>query len=110
MPKGRDSLLFTIVKKEELSAGVKLFVVKAPLIAKKCQPGQFIILRIDEDGELSPALVRSGPIREAEAGQRRAPADDSLAPAVKPFFRLRLSLSVLDSRRVGRGETGRTCE
>jgi 2-polyprenylphenol hydroxylase and related flavodoxin oxidoreductases len=49
--------LYTIVKKEELSPGVKLFVVQAALIAKKCQPGQFIILRIDEDGERIPLTI-----------------------------------------------------
>jgi ferredoxin--NADP+ reductase len=55
--KGRDSLLYTIVKKEELSPGVKLFVMKAELIARKCQPGQFVILRIDEDGERIPLTI-----------------------------------------------------
>lgn len=49
--------VYTIVKKEELSPGVKLFVVKAPLIAKKCRPGQFVILRIDEDGERIPLTI-----------------------------------------------------
>jgi len=49
--------LYSIVKKEELSAGVKLFVVAAPLIAKKCRPGQFVILRIDEEGERIPLTI-----------------------------------------------------
>jgi ferredoxin/flavodoxin---NADP+ reductase len=49
--------LFKIVKKEELSAGVKLFVMQAPLIARKCQPGQFVILRIDDDGERIPLTI-----------------------------------------------------
>ncbi len=49
--------MYTIAKKEELSPGVKLFVVQAPLIARKCRPGQFVILRIDEDGERIPLTI-----------------------------------------------------
>lgn len=49
--------MYTIIKKEELSPGVKLYVIKAPLIARKCQPGQFVILRIDEDGERIPLTI-----------------------------------------------------
>ena len=30
------------------------FVIKAPLVAKKCLPGQFIVLRLDENGERVP--------------------------------------------------------
>lgn len=49
--------MYTITKTEELSPGVKLFVVQAPLIARKCRPGQFVILRIDEDGERIPLTI-----------------------------------------------------
>lgn len=49
--------MYNIVKKEVLSPGVVLFDVAAPLIAKKCQPGQFVILRIDEDGERIPLTI-----------------------------------------------------
>lgn len=49
--------MYKIIAKEELSPGVKLFVVEAPLIARKCQPGQFVILRIDEDGERIPLTI-----------------------------------------------------
>jgi ferredoxin--NADP+ reductase len=49
--------LYNIVRKEVLTPGVLLFVVAAPLIAKKCQPGQFVILRIDEDGERIPLTI-----------------------------------------------------
>lgn len=49
--------MFTIETKVELSPGVKQFVVQAPLIAGKCQPGQFVILRIDEDGERIPLTI-----------------------------------------------------
>jgi ferredoxin/flavodoxin---NADP+ reductase len=49
--------MFPILQAEELSAGVKAFWVKAPLVAKNCQPGQFIILRIDEEGERIPLTI-----------------------------------------------------
>jgi ferredoxin--NADP+ reductase len=49
--------LYIIEKTEELSQGVKSFIVKAPRVAKKCQPGQFVILRADEDGERIPLTI-----------------------------------------------------
>lgn len=49
--------MYEITKKKELSPGVKLFVIKAPLVARKCEPGQFVILRIDEDGERIPLTI-----------------------------------------------------
>lgn len=49
--------LYPIVEKRQLSPDVNLFVVQAPAIAKKCQPGQFIILRIDENGERIPLTI-----------------------------------------------------
>ena len=49
--------MYKIALKQELSPGVKLFVVEAALIARKCQPGQFVILRIDEDGERIPLTI-----------------------------------------------------
>lgn len=49
--------MYKIRTKIELSPGVKLFVMEAPLIARKCLPGQFIILRIDEDGERVPLTI-----------------------------------------------------
>jgi ferredoxin--NADP+ reductase len=49
--------VYKIIEKTELSPGVKKFAVEAPLIARKCQPGQFVILRIDEDGERIPLTI-----------------------------------------------------
>lgn len=49
--------MYTILKKQELSSGVKLFAIDAPLVANKCLPGQFVILRIDEDGERIPLTI-----------------------------------------------------
>ncbi|HOJ12565.1 MAG TPA: sulfide/dihydroorotate dehydrogenase-like FAD/NAD-binding protein, partial [Clostridiales bacterium] len=46
--------MFRIVKKEILNSSVKLMEVEAPYIARKAQPGQFIILRVNEDGERIP--------------------------------------------------------
>jgi ferredoxin--NADP+ reductase len=49
--------LFRIINVEELSQGVKSFWVEVPLVARKCQAGQFIILRIDEAGERIPLTI-----------------------------------------------------
>ena len=46
-----------IIYKESLNPTVTLMKVEAPLIAKKAEPGQFIILRVDEDGERIPLTI-----------------------------------------------------
>ena len=45
--------MYEIVRKEVLNEAVILIEVLAPLIAKKAEPGQFVILRVDENGERS---------------------------------------------------------
>ena len=47
--------MFKVLKKDELSPGVFRFDVEAPRLAKKTRPGQFIILRVNEEGERVPA-------------------------------------------------------
>ena len=49
--------MYRIAEKIVLNKEVSLFRVEAPLIAKKAKPGQFIILRIDENGERIPFTV-----------------------------------------------------
>ena len=49
--------MFRIVRKEELRPTVTLYEIEAPLVAKKAQPGQFIILRVDEQGERIPITI-----------------------------------------------------
>ena len=49
--------MFKIVAKQSLNPTVTKMTVEAPLIAKKAQPGQFIILRASEDGERIPLTV-----------------------------------------------------
>ncbi len=49
--------MYKIVKKEELNANVTLMDIEAPLIAKKAEPGQFIMLRVDEEGERIPLTI-----------------------------------------------------
>lgn len=56
--------MYKIVKKKVLNPTVTLMEIDAPLIAKKAEPGQFIILRVDEDGERIPLTV-AGYDREA---------------------------------------------
>ena len=49
--------MFEIVKKVSLNPTVTRMDIKAPLIAAKAEPGQFIILRVDENGERIPLTV-----------------------------------------------------
>ena len=49
--------MYQIVKKEVLNPTVTLMEIDAPLIARKAEPGQFIILRVDENGERIPLTV-----------------------------------------------------
>lgn len=49
--------MYKILKKESLNPTVTLMEIDAPLIAKKAEPGQFIILRVDEGGERIPLTV-----------------------------------------------------
>lgn len=49
--------MFRIVKKEPLNPSVTRMSIEAPLVAQKVQPGQFIILRVEEDGERIPLTV-----------------------------------------------------
>ena len=48
---------FRILRKESLNPTVSLMEIDAPFIARKAEPGQFIILRVDEDGERIPLTV-----------------------------------------------------
>lgn len=49
--------MYKIVKKRVLNEQVKLMEIEAPLVAKKAQPGQFIIFRINETGERIPLTI-----------------------------------------------------
>ena len=50
--------MFKIVKREEMSEGtVILNEVEAPLIARKAQPGQFVILKANDEGERIPLTM-----------------------------------------------------
>ena len=49
--------MFCILDKKELNPTITQMVVDAPLIAKKAQAGQFVILRADEDGERIPLTI-----------------------------------------------------
>ncbi len=56
--------MYKIVKKRELNSTVTVMDIYAPLVAKKAEAGQFIILRVDENGERIPLTV-AGFDREA---------------------------------------------
>ncbi|NLL79143.1 MAG: sulfide/dihydroorotate dehydrogenase-like FAD/NAD-binding protein [Clostridiales bacterium] len=49
--------MYKIRKAEELTTNIYLMVVEAPRVAKSCKPGQFVIVRTDEDGERIPLTI-----------------------------------------------------
>ena len=49
--------MYQILEKRRLSANSVKLVIDAPYVAKKAEPGQFIILRVDEDGERIPLTI-----------------------------------------------------
>jgi len=49
--------MYRIVRKKPLNKTVTQMEIEAPLVAKKGKPGQFIILRVDADGERIPLTV-----------------------------------------------------
>ena len=51
--------MFKIVHAEVIAPGIKRFVIEAPRIARKQQPGQFVILRLHEQGERIPLTIES---------------------------------------------------
>ncbi len=49
--------MYKIVDKKVLNSAVEQMVIHAPFVARKCEPGQFIILRVDEEGERVPFTI-----------------------------------------------------
>ena len=49
--------MYKIVKAEQLASNVYLMDVLAPRVARRCLPGQFVIVRIDEEGERIPLTI-----------------------------------------------------
>ena len=49
--------MYKITRKKVLNPTVTLMDIEAPLVAKKAEPGQFIILRVDEEGERIPLTI-----------------------------------------------------
>ena len=49
--------MYKIISKKSLNDTVTQMEIESPLVARKAQPGQFIILRVDEDGERIPLTI-----------------------------------------------------
>ena len=49
--------MYKILRKAELNPTVTLMDIEAPHVARKAEPGQFIILRVDENGERIPLTI-----------------------------------------------------
>ncbi len=49
--------MYKICRAEKLAENIYLMVVEAPRVAKHCQPGQFVIVKMDEVGERIPLTI-----------------------------------------------------
>ncbi len=49
--------MYRILAREDLALNIHLFKIGAPLVAKKAQPGQFVVVRSDEKGERIPLTI-----------------------------------------------------
>ncbi|MDE7224462.1 MAG: NAD-binding oxidoreductase, partial [Acetatifactor sp.] len=49
--------MYKILKAEELTTNIYLMDVQAERVARYCQPGQFVIVRMDEEGERIPLTI-----------------------------------------------------
>ena len=56
--------MFEIIEKRALNPSMTLMRIKAPFVAKKVKPGQFIILRVDEQGERIPLTVADADVND----------------------------------------------
>jgi len=53
----RGNRVYKILLRQDLVPNIHLFKIAAPSVAKKAQPGQFVIIRIDEKGERIPLTI-----------------------------------------------------
>lgn len=49
--------MFKILEANELTTNIFQMIVEAPRVAQACLPGQFLIIRVDEDGERIPLTI-----------------------------------------------------
>ena len=49
--------MYKILEAKELTTNIYQMIVEAPRVAKSCEPGQFIIVRLDQEGERIPLTI-----------------------------------------------------
>jgi NAD(P)H-flavin reductase len=49
--------MYKILEKEKIGPNLNRFVIEAPLVPKNYQPGQFVVLKVDEEGERIPITI-----------------------------------------------------
>ena len=82
--------MYKILKAEQLTANIFLMDVEAPRVARHCEPGQFVIVKMDEKGERIPLTICD---YDREAG-----TDYDCIPGSRRFHNERMTAS--ESRRL----------
>ena len=83
--------MYLITEAKFLAEDIKLFKIKAPRIAQKRKAGQFVIIRIDENGELLDAMVSKSSgstildLASVDIIQRASPFDEFPAPMANEY-------------------------
>ena len=62
--------MYKILKAEQLTANIFLMDVEAPRVARHCEPGQFVIVKMDEKGERIPLTIRLPSVIMTEKPER----------------------------------------
>jgi ferredoxin--NADP+ reductase len=77
--------MFPIIEKTDLSATISKFVIRAPHIARKRQPGNFVIIRVADTGERIPLTIVDG-----------NPADETITLIVQGVGKTTKSLNAMN--------------
>ena len=86
--------MYPIVRREKLADKIYLMDVKAPRVAQYCEPGQFVIVKIDEEGERIPLTICDYD-REAGTDHDRIPGCRSIYTAYGHIYRKEMHSRIL---------------
>ena len=68
--------MYPILKAEKLADKIYLMVVEAPRVARACEPGEFVIVKMGEEGERIPLTIdrKSTRLNSSHNNQSRMPS------------------------------------
>ena len=87
--------MYKILKAEKLADKIYLMDVEAPRVAKHCEPGQFVIVKMDDKGERIPLTIcdydrEKGTDDPADHGRRKTARQRSVQHQAPLFLRRKI--------------------